>query len=135
MTPSSNIMAGEGADVDQGSVDALPVRVHRVRIDPTDLGAHEPLIRAAERILNARAVLDECVTVIEDLGAELKAAELDLSRRVLSKRQRDSRHRERKRQQEADGHIHNGRQADTRLVLTSNGLITECLRCGREVKS
>jgi len=29
----------------------------------------------------------------------------------------------------------NGRQADVRLVLTNNGLIAECRRCGREVKS
>jgi len=34
----------------------------------------------------------------------------------------------------ANGHNHNGHQADTRLVITNNGLITECLRCGREVK-
>jgi hypothetical protein len=33
------------------------------------------------------------------------------------------------------GLVHSVRRSDVRLVLTSNGLITECLRCGRQVLS
>jgi hypothetical protein len=55
-----------------------------------------------------------------------------LKARIERNRARSERNRRPNRP--ADGHNHNGHQADTRLVLTNNGLITECMRCGREVK-
>jgi hypothetical protein len=81
----------------------------------------------------------EAQSQLQDLFEELEAAALDtdatigqLKARIERNRQRSERNR--RPQSPANGHNHNGHQSDVRLVLTSNGLITECLRCGREVK-
>jgi hypothetical protein len=124
--------AAEAASQNGGHVP--PVRV--VQISSTDLDAREPLIRAAEKIMNARTALDGCAAMLEDLEAELGATELDLSRRVLSKRRRDHRYRARKR---ARGTASENGSCDhpsdrVRVIVTDHGLVNQCGRCGQEVR-
>jgi hypothetical protein len=82
-------------------------------------------------MVEALAWMADAERAAERAAYALQNVEGPLDARIERNRARSERNR--RPRPPANGHNHNGRRSDTRLVLTNNGLITECLRCGRKV--